>query len=363
MSNENQILIDNCKPLIEKLIDKLNKEEIDFFSNIPKVVLSYKGEEIVVCFLSESNDDLIIELNQKPSNVKFCVFLKKEHLINGIYKPEQFAVDQLEKIRQELLEQSAYNINLERVDNLIINGQYAVALVFIISAFESVLSDILFRHNHLWFYKLMLESEKTELKTNKEDKFINENIRIFKKFGQPISPSESQYYHVIKEIDGKNWGVLPENSQLYERSKNNLIWQYIFETAKHLRVLDSYLLKIIGNKSRRLGSFEFLKDCLKNPNHLYQGINFQSIKEKNGVKKSFKRLYGIDLMGVDFEIKIIENTLQKRHQIIHGNLKDDEVKIDDVKSARDALIKIVNYIKDKISELNNQFLYHSIFFE
>ena len=47
MSDDNQILKDNAKLLVEKLLDKLNKECNDFFSGIPKVNLTYKGKNIV----------------------------------------------------------------------------------------------------------------------------------------------------------------------------------------------------------------------------------------------------------------------------------------------------------------------------
>ncbi len=363
MSNETQILKDNAKLLVEKLLDKLNEESIDFFSGIPKVNLSHKGENILICFLNEISTCLDIELNQSPSNIKFNVFLKKDHLLNKRYNPDEFARNQLEKIKQELIEESAYNTNLTRVENLINDNHYAVALVFIISAFESVLSDIFYRYNRLWFYNIMLEIKYNDIKTTDKEKHFKELVKIYKKLGNQINPATTRTYHSVRKIDGDLWGIPHEHSNIFDKWKNNIIWQYIFETAKLLKVLENYRLKLLGNKLRRLGHFEFLKDILESPNHLFQGINFQSIKEKNGVKKCYKRFFGINLQEVDHELKIIEETLNKRHRIIHRSLRDEEIEKEDVKAAKDALITIVNYVKDKIIELENQFFQFSVFFE
>ncbi len=363
MSDDNQILKDNAKPLVEKLLDKLNEEGNNFFSGIPKVNLTHKGEDILICFLNEVSTSVDIQLNQKPSNVKFCAFLNKDHLLNKRYNAEEFARNQLEKIKQEVIEESAYNTNLTRVENLIEDNHFAVALVFIISAFESVLLDIFYRYNHLWFYSIIIEIEYNDLETNNEEKHFKELIKIHKKFGNQIDPATPRVYHSVRKIDGVSWGILQEPSWIFEKWKNNIIWQYIFKTAKHLKILEDYRLKILGNKSRRLGHFELLKDTLISPNHMFQGINFQSIKEKNGVIKCYKRFFGIDLQGLSTELKIIGETLQKRHKIIHGSLRDDEIEKEEVRTAKDALITIVNYVKDKIIELNAQFFRYSIFFD
>lgn len=363
MSDDNQILKDNTKHLVEKLLDKLNKECNDFFSGIPKVNLTHKGENILICFLNETSTSLDIQLNQNPSNVKFCVFLNKDHLLNKRYKAEEFAKNQLEKIKQELIEESAYNTNLTRVEKLIKDTHYAVALVFIISAFESVLTDKFYRYNHLWFYSIILNIEYNDLKTTNEEKHFKELIKIHKKFGNQIDPATTRDYHSVRKIDGVLWGILKEHSTIFNKWKNNIIWQYIFKTARQLKILEDYRLKLLGNKLRRLGHFELLKDTLKYPNHMFQGINFQSIKEKNGVTKCYKRFFGINFREVGTELKVIEETLQKRHRIIHGSLRDDEIEKEEVKTAKDALITIVNYVKDKIIELNDQFIHYSIFFE
>lgn len=363
MSDDNQILKDNAKLLVEKLLDKLNEEGNDFFSGIPKVNLTHKGEDILICFLNEISTSVDIQLNQKPSNVKFCVFLNKDHLLNKRYKAEEFARNQLEKIKKEVIEESAYNTNLTRVENLIKDTHYAVALVFIISAFESVLSDIFYRYNHLWFYRIIIDIEYNPLETTDEEKHFKELMKLYKKFGNQIDPAAKIDYLSIRKIDGELWGILKEHSTIFEKWINNIIWQYILKTAKQLKILEDYRLKLLGNKLRRLGHFELLKDTLKYTNHMFQGINFQSIKEKNGVTKCYKRFFGINLHGVDTELKIIEETLQKRHRIIHGSLKDAEIEQDEVKTAKDALITIVNYVRDKIIELNDQFFRYSIFFE
>ncbi len=127
--------------------------------------------------------------------------------------------------------------------------------------------------------------------------------------------------------------------------------------------MDDYRLKLLGNKLRRLGYFELLKDILMDSNQKFQGINFQSIKEKNGVINCYKRFFGINLQELDTEFTIIKKTLKKRHKIIHGTLKDDEIEKEEAETAKDALIKIINYIKDKIIEIKEQFFHHSIFFE
>lgn len=83
-----------------------------------------------------------------------------------------------------------------------------------------------------------------------------------------------------------------------------------------------------------------------------RGINFQSFSN-NGITTAFKRFLNINIDEMNKEKGILEEVISKRHRIIHGNLKDAEIDLREVKDARDALQKIVDFLHSKITMLEN----------
>ncbi len=63
------------------------------------------------------------------------------------------------------------------------------------------------------------------------------------------------------------------------------------------------------------------------------------------------------------EKEILEEVISKRHQIIHGNLKDAEIDLEEVEQARDALKRIVDFLHSKINIRENTYLAAGTFFE
>ncbi len=63
------------------------------------------------------------------------------------------------------------------------------------------------------------------------------------------------------------------------------------------------------------------------------------------------------------EIEILEEVFNIRHQIIHGNVKDDEVKLELVEQALDALKKVTGFLFDKINTKEVGYLVSGYFFE
>jgi len=63
------------------------------------------------------------------------------------------------------------------------------------------------------------------------------------------------------------------------------------------------------------------------------------------------------------EKEMLEEVISKRHRIVHGSLKDNEIELRVVEQARDALKRMVDFLHSKINTLENINLATNRFFE
>ena len=59
------------------------------------------------------------------------------------------------------------------------------------------------------------------------------------------------------------------------------------------------------------------------------------------------------------ERKILQGVIDKRHKVIHGKLKDDEVELEEIEEAREALKRLVAFLKSKMDYLDLHFFDYS----
>lgn len=333
---KDQIPLNNVKKFIKYYLEHLQKLDFTLFQEKPTVEVFPKRKNLVgLALIDEKNTDIKCFFVDNPRRGDDYLFvsveeIKQEDMLKEL--GESYALGKL----NQLWVDNAYAINLQRVENLLIDEHYAVALVFLVSAFENITRDLFFLHNESWFVL--------------DDEFDDE---IYEKLGVIIDPKISEpfissYYSRVKEINGKKIGIHRTKLDLAEKWKNVRYWEKIHNICKSLRVYNEYILKKQGNNGMEIGRFEILKEILKKQAIEMKILNFQKISRKWGIKKLFKTFFNIDLNGFTETLTVLDDYIKKRHKIIHGTLQDNQIDEYMVRDFKSRILKIISYLRDEL---------------
>ncbi len=335
---KDQIPLNNVKKVINYYLDYLKKEGFTLFQEMPTVEIFPKRKNLIgLSLIDEKNTDIKCTFVDNPRQGDDYLFipideLKEEFLLKGL--AESYAFRKSAQMRVD----DAYSINLQRVKELLKYRQYAVALVFLVSAFENITRDLFFLYSELWFSK-------------DEDEFDDE---VYKKVGVIIDPNInisfiSDYFSTYKEINGQKIGIEKTKISIAKKWENVRYWEKIHKICRSLGLYDKYILKKQGNSGMEIGRFEILKEILERQAKEMKILNFQKIFEKWGIVKLFKTFFNINLKSFNETLKLLDNYIKNRHKIIHGTLKDDQINENMVIDFRSRILKIVSYLRDELT--------------
>ncbi len=338
-----KISLENVKKVIEIFLNELKTEGFTLFQNQPTVEVFFKGEKFVgVSLIDENNEEINCYLNNNPRSGKVYLYFPIEQL-NDDHSLPFLGKTNTYRLLEQIKATNAYNINLERVDKLLEDGHYSVALIFLVSAFENVSKDLFFLHHELWFSRELEEV----------DKFSED---ILKKIGTTIDPKikdefKNTYFSYYGTVDGKIIGIEKEKFAIAEKWRNLRKWELIHKVCRDLGIYNDYIQKKMGNQGKEIGRFELLKEILEKRSRDLDVLNFQKISGKRGVKKSFETFFNIRLDDFKNELELIKENIKIRHQIIHGTLKDENISEQMVRDFRAAIEKFITYLGEKIRSL------------
>lgn len=335
---KDQFPLNNVKMFIKYYLEYLQKEGFTLFQEKPTVEVFPKRKNLVgLTLIDEKNTDIKCIFVDNPRQGDDYLFvsveeLKQETMLQEL--GESYALRKLDQMRVD----NAYSINLKRVENLLKDGHYAVALVFLVSAFENITRELFFLYNELWF-------------SLDDDDFDDE---VYKKIGVVIDPNISEsfilnFFSKVKEVNGRKIGIERTKLDIAKKWKKIRYWEKIHKICKSLGIYNEYILKKEGNKGLEIGRFEILKEILEIQAKEMKIFNFQKIFRKWGIKKSFETFFNINLKGFDETLTILDNYIKKRHKIIHGTLKDDQIKEYMVLDFRSRILKFVSYLRDELT--------------
>ena len=247
---EDDIIVERIREYITSLINTLESKGVEYFNGKPAVEIAHKGNNLMISLIDANLEEITCELTQTPRKGKRHIFIDKNKLLND---PDPFSFNylQFKAIKKDLEEEDAYYINIERVKKLINEGNYAVALVFIVSAFEAVMNDIFFHFNDLWF--------NNEISTIYEYK-----DELYLKYGMLIDDtSNNLQYPLQKIIDGQTWGIPLGHLGKCQKWAELDVRNHIFSSCEKLNVLRTYISLLRSNKIEEIEHFENLKKVLK----------------------------------------------------------------------------------------------------
>ena len=344
---KDQTLMNNVKKFIKYYLEYLQKEGFKLFQENPTVEVFPKRNNIVgLSLIDEKNTELKCIFVDNPRRGDNYLFVSVEEIKQETTLQELGKIYALRKLEQTRAV-NAYTINLQRVENLLEDGHYAVALVFLVSAFENITKDLFFLYNELWF-----------------PRDVNEyGDDIYEKIGIVIDSNMNGdfidlFYSNIKEVNGRKIGFDHTNLDMAKKWENLRYWEKIHKICKNLGVYNEYFLKKQGNNGKEIGRFEILKEILAKTAKEMKILNFQKISGKWGIKKLFKTFFNINLEGFNETFTFIEKCIQGRHNIIHGTLKDEEINEYMVIDFKSRILKVISYIRDEISiKLREDFLF------
>ena len=320
--------------LVEEIIKKLNNKKIQLFQNKPTINIFHLKNEIVgISLIDENQPDLKCKITHKPERGKIYFFISKFWLNYEFYDYQEFAEDKVQKIIEEIQSENASSLNMKRVKDLISDGHYAVAIVFLISAFENATKDLFLNNNELWFFTI-------------EGAY---NQDLLEEYGIRID-DDNKDLKPIYPVKIGGWYFEGENYKKYDKLRSIEFKNYIFNLCKSLRILDQYKLSLIGNNTKEIGFYEILKRTIIKSLGKFSILNFQSIKGKGSVRWCFKNFLSIDLTPINNELTLFQKIIDKRHRIIHGFLEDDKIGKIYVENAYDIVKQIISFIKDQIYE-------------
>ena len=334
---ENDIIVERIRDYITSLKNTLESKGIEYFNRKPAVEIAHRGKDLMISLVDANLDEITCEFIQTPRKGKKYIFIKKSKVLNDP-DPFSFTYLQSKAIMEDLDADNAHNINIERVNRLINDGQYAVALVFIVSAFEAFMGDIFFHYSDLWF--------------DNEISTIHEyNDELYLKYGMVIDDTiDSLQYPKRKTINGQLLGIPRGHMEKCRKWAELNVRNHIFGSCEKLNVLWDYVSQFRSNKFEEIEHFEILKKVLKGkPNNSLYIINFQDLSgNKKGVRNVFKNFYSIDFEVLKEEIQSFQKIIKKRHKVIHGKLRDTEIERELIIKALDTLNVIKNFIRDKL---------------
>ena len=338
-----KIPLDNIKKVIEIFLNELKSQGFSLFQNQPSVEVFFKGGDFIgISLIDENNMDIKFSLVENPRPGKHYLYFPNEKLKDTKSLPF-LGISSCYKILEQIKADNAYTINLQRVDKLLKDGHYSIALIFLVSAFENISRELFFLYHELWF---SLEFEKVE-------EFSED---ILKKVGTIIDPKIDNKYRQmmfshIKKIDGKIIGIEKQNLAIANKWKDIRYWEGVHKVCRKLGIYNEYVQKKMGNQGKEIGLFELLKEILEESARSMNILNFQRIYGNGGVKKSFETFFNIKLNHFQNELNLIDENIKKRHKIIHGTLKDDEIDVKMVEDLKAARGKFISYLGEKIRSL------------
>ncbi len=346
---KDQISKNNVKVFIKHYLDYLKKEGFILFQMKPTVEIFPKtGELIGIALIRENNPNFRIDFVDDPHQGDDYLFvsieeLKEEDKLKEL--GEVYGIWKLAIIRED----NAYNINIQRVKKLLDDGHFAVALVFLVSAFENSTRELFFLYNNIWF-------------SPDEDEF---NDDIYKKVGTTFGPKIDEsiisgYFSRYKEINGKIIGIKKTKLDMAKKWKKTRYWENIHKICKKLGVYDEYILKKQGNDGMEIGRFEILKEILEKLAKEMRVLNFQRINGKGGIKMLFSSFFNISFESFKETLKNLDKYIKMRHSIIHGTLKDEEIEENMVNDFRSRILKSVSYLRSELDMKyrNNLYLWY-----
>ncbi len=344
---KDQIPLNNVKKFINYYLEHLQKEGFTLFQEKPTVEVFPKRKNLVgLSLIGEKNTDLKCIFVDNPRRGDDYLFVSVEEIKQERILKELGKIYALRKLAQ-LSAVNAYSINLQRVENLLKDGHHAVAFVFLVSAFENITRDLFFLYNELWFPLDV-------------DEFDEE---VYEKIGVVIDPEMDEdfmdvFYSKVKVVNGRKIGIDHKKLDLAKKWQNLRYWEKIHKICKKLGVYNEYLLKKQGNNGEEIGRFEILKEILEKKAKEMKILNFQMVSKKWGIKKLFKTFFNINLEGFNETLTFIENYISKRHNIIHGTLKDEQINAHMVLDFKSRILKVISYLRDEISiKLREDFLF------
>ena len=333
---KDQIPLNSVKKIIKYYLEYLQKEGITLFQGKPTIEVFPKRKNLVgLALIDDKNTELNCIFVNNPRQGDDYIFvsveeIKQENMLKEL--GENYAFRKIDEKRVD----NAYAINLQRVENLLSDRHYAVALVFLVSAFENIIRDLFFLHNESWFVP--------------DDEFDDE---IYEKLGVIIDPKISEsfipsYYSRVKEVNGKNIGIDRTKLDIAKKWNNVRYWEKIHKISKKLGVYNEYILKKQGNNGKEIGRFEILKEILEKRAKEMKILNFQKVSGKWGIKKLFQTFFNIDLNGFKKTLTFLDVNIKKRHKIIHGTLQDDQIDEYMVLDFKSRILKVVSYLRDEL---------------
>jgi len=333
---KDQVSESSVKNFIIHYLNCLEKEGLTLFQGMPTIQAFPKRTNLIgLVLLNDNNTDIKYEFVKDPRYGEDYLFISVEELKNESMLEElgeNYAYSKLNHLRAD----NAYNVNLDRVKNLIENNHYAIALVFLVSAFENITRDLFFNYSDIWFIK--------------DDDFYD---KVYKKVGIHIDPNipnpkSIKYFSKFREINDDLIGIRHTDLDIAEKWHDTIYWENIHKICEELRVYDEYILKKQGNKGMEIGNFEILKAILEKQSKEMKVLNFQRIFKKGGIKNLFEMFYSIKLDGFNNSFKLISDYIKMRHAIIHGTLKDNQIDEYAVSDFRSLIKKLVSYLRDEL---------------
>ncbi|KKM72547.1 hypothetical protein LCGC14_1419410 [marine sediment metagenome] len=220
---KNEKLGEKIKKIVELLVESLERAGIKYFQSNPTAEFAHRGENIMVSLIDENNSDVKYKMNQNLHVGKKYFFINRNTLLNPNYDILYIVHPLLKKIDEELKEESSFKTNLERVSALIKTKHYSVALVFIVSALESIFSDIFYRYNYLWFLVEIIKSQNYD-----DDDLIIQ-------YGSRLNEHDKEYpIFLEKEIDGEKWVLTSKYLPLINKWLNLKVWECILTLVRNL---------------------------------------------------------------------------------------------------------------------------------
>jgi len=321
--------------LIHNVASELEKSGKKLFKEKPTGYVFLARDQIFISLLDEGKTKVQLILTDRPKRGIMTFFLSR-FILDDFFSLdegfiEQFARDKVLEYLDEIREDAAYFANLKRVKNLVTDGHYAVAMVFLISAFENAMKDVFFRNNEFWLFHLREPS-----------------VQLLNKHGIKLDEKDEGRFRTTIVLGDEKWGFTDEKYELFKKWETVLYKTRIFRICKQLGILEEYLLNLYANSLQEIGYFELLKKTLEGKKGRNPAIKFQMVDGKKGIKWSFNKFFLIDMQTIDKDLDVIKHAAIKRHKIIHGFLDDKQITQDYVEEVEASVRKAVAFVKNGI---------------
>jgi len=335
---KDQISLNNVKKFITYYLNYLQKEGLNPFQTKPTVEVFPKSIDLIgIALIADNNTDIRIKFVNTPQRGEDYLFvlieeLKEEYMLEEL--GEIYAIRKLAYMRAD----NAYNTNIQRVKRLINDGHFAVALVFLVSAFENITRELFFHYSDIWFSQV-------------KDDFSDE---IYKKVGVVFGPKIDEsiitgLFAVYKVIDGQTIGIERTKLDIAKKWKKTRYWENIHNICNKFGIFNEYLLKKQGINGKEIGRFEILKEILEKLVEKTRVLNFQRIYGKGGIQMLFKSFFNIKFEDFNDTLKALDKYIEMRHGIIHGTEKDEEIDESLVFDFKSRVLKLISYLRDELN--------------